>query len=104
LSVVYLASQKASSYLFYFLPSGRIKKGSMISDWDDLPVSTRLLIGYNGPFQVSKDRSAYRISGPRYKDPQTIYYLPSKEFLSGNKIKDFSRLQAGTLVFLPVAL
>jgi N-acetylmuramoyl-L-alanine amidase len=76
----------------------------MISDWDDLPVSTRLLIGYKGPFPVSKGRSAYRIAGPMYKDSQTIYYLPSRELLSGNKIKDFSRLQAGTLVFLPVAL
>jgi N-acetylmuramoyl-L-alanine amidase len=88
----------------YFLPSGRIKKGSMISDWDDLPVSTRLLIGYKGPFQVNKDRSAYRIAGSKYKDPQTIYYLPSRELLSGNKVKDFSSLQPGTLVFLPVAL
>jgi N-acetylmuramoyl-L-alanine amidase len=88
----------------YFLPSGRIKKGSTISDWDDLPVSTRLLIGYKGPFQVSKDRSAYRIAGARYKDPHTIYYLPSGELLSGNNIKDFSRLQTGTLVFLPVPL
>jgi len=88
----------------YFLPSGRIKNGAVISDWDDLPVSTRLLIGYKGPFPVSKDRSAYSIAGARYKDPQTIYYLPSRQLLRGNKIKDFSRLQAGTLVFLPVAL
>ena len=88
----------------YFLPSGRIENGSMISDWDDLPVSTHLLIGYKGPFPVSKDRSAYSIAGSRYKDPQTIYYLPSRELLSGNKIRDFSRLQAGTLVFLPAAL
>ena len=88
----------------YFLPSGRIKNGSMISDWDDLPVSTRLIIGYNGPFPVSKDRSAYRIAGARFKDPQTIYYLPSKELLGGSRIEDFSRLQAGTLVFVPAAL
>jgi N-acetylmuramoyl-L-alanine amidase len=76
----------------------------MISDWDDLPVSTRLLVGYKGPFPVSKDRSAYRIAGSMYKAPQTIYYLPSRELLGGNKIKDFSRLKAGTLVFLPVTL
>ncbi len=88
----------------YFLPSGRIEHGSMISDWDDLPVSTRLLIGYKGPFPVSKDRSAYSIACFRYKDPQTIYYLPSRELLSGNNIRDFSRLQSGTLVFLPAAL
>lgn len=88
----------------YFLPSGRIQKGSMISDWDDLPVKTRLIIGYKGPFPVRKDRSAYRIAGAGYKDLKTIYFLPPGQLLSGNRIKNFSRLQAGTLVFLPVAL
>ena len=88
----------------YFLPSGRIKNGSMISDWDDLPVKTRLIIGYKGPFPLRKDRSAFRIAGAGYKDQKTIYYLPSDQLLSGNNIKDFSRLKAGTLVFLPVLL
>ncbi|BBO68838.1 hypothetical protein DSCA_27680 [Desulfosarcina alkanivorans] len=88
----------------YFLPSGRIKNGSMISDWDDLPAKTRLIIGYQGPFPVRKDRSAYRIAGTGYKDRKTLYFLPPGQILSGNKIKDFSRLQAGTLVFLPAAL
>ena len=88
----------------YFLPSGRIKNGAAIDDWDDLPVKTRLIVGYKGPFQLRKDRSAYRIAGSGYKDPKTIYYLPSKQLLSGNQIKDFSQLQAGTLLFLPVAL
>jgi hypothetical protein len=88
----------------YFLPSGRIKNGSMISDWDDLPAKTRLIIGYKGPFPVRKDRSAYRIAGADYKASKTIYYLPSRQLLGGNEIKDFSRLQSGTLVFLPATL
>jgi hypothetical protein len=88
----------------YFLPSGRIKNGSMIDDWDDLPVRTRLIVGYKGPYELRRDRSAYRIAGKDYKDPKTIYYLPSKELLSGNAIRDFSQLQAGTLVFLPMRL
>jgi len=88
----------------YFLPSGHIKSGSTISDWDDLPVSTRLIIGYKGPFPVSKDRSAYRIAGKKYKDPQILYYLPSRQLMGGNEIKDFSNLQAGTLVFVPAAM
>jgi N-acetylmuramoyl-L-alanine amidase len=88
----------------YFLPSGRIKNGSMISDWDDLPVSTLLIIGYKGPFPVRKDRSAFRIAGAKYKDPQTIYYLPTTQILRGSQIKDFSCLQAGTLVFIPARL
>ncbi|MGD9308104.1 MAG: peptidoglycan recognition family protein [Desulfosarcina sp.] len=88
----------------YFLPSGRIKNGATINDWDDLPVKTRLIIGYKGPFRLRKDRSAYRIAGSEYKDPKTVYYLPSKQLLSGSQIRDFSQLQAGTLLFLPTAL
>jgi hypothetical protein len=90
--------------IIYFLPSGRIKPGSKINDWDDLPVSTRVIIGYKGPYRLKKNHSAFRIAGYKYKDRKTIYYLPSKKLLSGNKIKDFSQLQSGTLVFLPIAL
>ena len=85
----------------YFLPSGRIKPGTMIYDWDDLPVRTRLIIGYKGPYKLRIDQSAFHIAGTEYKDQKTIYYLPSKKLLRGDKIKDFSRLQNGTLVFLP---
>ena len=85
----------------YFLPSGRIKYGSMISDWDDLPAKTKLIIGYRGPYRIDKDRSAYRIAGQNYKNRKTIYYLPSKKLLAGNKIEEFDRLPAGTLIFLP---
>ena len=85
----------------YFLPSGRIKTGSVIDDWDDLPVQTRLIIGYKGPFELRKDQSAYRIAGKGYKDANTIYYLPSGQLVRGHHIKDFTQLQLGTLVFLP---
>ncbi|MFZ0131583.1 MAG: peptidoglycan recognition family protein [Desulfobacterales bacterium] len=88
----------------YFLPSGRIKPGSMINDWDDLPANTRLIIGYKGPYTVHEDQSAIRIAGVNFNDQKTIYYLPSKKILRGHKIGDFSQLQAGTLVFLPADL
>lgn len=88
----------------YLLPSGHIRKGSMIDDWDDLPAKTKLIIGYEGPYKLSKRQSAYNIAGNKYKDPKTIYYLPSNQLLSGNEVKDFKRLQAGTLVFLPAAM
>ncbi len=78
--------------------------GSMVTDWDDLPAKTRLIIGYKGPFPVRKDHSAYRIAGKKYKDPKTIYFLPPNRVMGGNRIQDFSQLQAGTLVFLPAAL
>ena len=89
------------STTIYFLPSGPIKNGSMISDWDDLPASTKLIIGYQGPYEIHKDRTAYRIAGSKYKNRETIYFLPSKQLLTGNKIEDFNRLPRGTLVFLP---
>jgi hypothetical protein len=88
----------------YFLPSGQIKPGSIINDWDDLPAKTRLIIGYKGPYKINKDRTAFRIAGLRYKDQKTIYYLPSKKLLSGNKIKDFNNLPVGTFIFLPATL
>jgi len=85
----------------YFMPSGRIKVGSMLSDWDDLPAKTRLIIGYRGPYALYKDRSAYQIAGRKYKDRKTIYYLPPRQLLAGDKIDDFNNLPKGTLVFLP---
>jgi hypothetical protein len=88
----------------YFLPSGRIKPGSMINDWDDLPAETRLIIGYKGPYTLNKDQSAFRIAGSNFNDQKTIYYLPSKKLLRGHKIEDFSQLKSGTLVFLPADL
>jgi N-acetylmuramoyl-L-alanine amidase len=85
----------------YFLPSGIIKLGSTISDWDDLPTSTKLIIGYRGPYRLHENRTAYRIAGLKYRDKKTIYYLPPNELLGGDEIKDFSQLPAGTLIFLP---
>ena len=85
----------------YFLPSGRIKLGSMISDWDDLPAETRFIVGYRGPYKLYKNRYAYRIAGHEYKDRKTIYYLPSKKLLAGDRIDDFKQLPTGTLIFLP---
>lgn len=88
----------------YFLPSGRIKTGSMINDWDDLPAATKLIVGYKGPYNLRNDQSAFQIAGFNFKNQKTIYYLPTKELLRGHKIEDFSKLQAGTLVFLPADL
>ena len=88
----------------YFLPSGRIMPGSKIRDWDDLPAKTRMIIGYKGPYGLSKDQTAFRIAGFKYRDPKTIYYLPSKKLVSGNNIKDFSRLPTGTFVFIPAKI
>ncbi len=87
----------------YFLPSGRIYPGSKISDWDDLPVRTRLLLGYKGPFQITKSQTAYKIAGNKYKAPETIYYLPPGTLATGDKMIDFTHLPKGVQVFLPIS-
>jgi hypothetical protein len=86
----------------YFLPSGRIKSGSKISDWDDLPAKTRVIVGYRGPYKLYKNKSALKIAGRKYKDRKTVYYLPSQKLLPGDEIKDFTQLPVGTMIFLPV--
>ena len=76
----------------------------MINDWDDLPAKTRLIIGYNGPYRINKNRTAFSIAGFKYKDQKTIYYLPSNKLLNGKEIRDFSQLPIGTYLFLPATL
>ena len=87
----------------YFLPSGRIKYGSMISNWGGLPARTKIIIGYRGPFKIQKGRSAYHIAGVKFRDRKTIYYLPTQKLLAGNNVKNFSKLPSGTLIFLPIS-
>ncbi len=82
----------------YFLPSGRIKYGSKISNWD-LPVRTKIIIGYRGPFRIQKDRSTYHIAGVKFRDRKTIYYLPSQKLLGGNNVKISANCQAAPQSF-----
>ena len=86
----------------YFLPSGKILAGSGIRDWDDLPAGTRLVVGYKGPFTITKEKSAYRIAGQRYKAPEVIYYLPGKGIVPGDRMGDFNDLPVGVTVYLPL--
>ena len=87
----------------YFLPRGQIRKGNTIADWDDLPENTKLIVGYRGPFKLTGAQYAAKIAGAKFKDRRTLYYFPGRRFIPGNKIKDFSRLPAGTMVFVPLS-
>ncbi len=88
----------------YFLPSGRVYPGSKISDWDDLPLETRVLVGYKGPFPITKTQTAYKIAGQAYKATETIYYVPPGILTTGDKMVDFSQLPRGTQIYLPLPL
>ncbi len=97
----YAGRRYNSKSTFYFFPNGLIKAGPAISDWDDLPKLTRLIIGYRGPYPISQNRTAYQIAGANFKDQTTVYFLPPNTLLPGNEIPDFTHLPPGTLVFLP---
>jgi hypothetical protein len=85
-----------------FLPSGSVLPGSRISDWDDLPVNTRLIVGYQGPFAITREKTAYSIAGHKYKEQATIYFLPPGQVKTGAEISDFACLPEGTQLYLPI--
>ncbi len=87
----------------YFLPSGQILPGSGIRDWDDLPAGTRLVVGYRGPFTITKENTAYRIAGHGFQDKSIVYCLPGKGPVPGDKMEDFSHLPVGVTIYLPLS-
>ena len=91
-----------ASSTIYFLPSGRILTGCAISDWDDLPSGTRLVVGYKGPFAVTTGRTAYKIAGAKFKAAGTIYRIPGRGPIPGDRISNFSDLPKGTGIYLPI--
>lgn len=89
---------------FYILPNERIIPGNRISDWDSLPDGTRMIIGYNGPFTIrnKKGETPWGIAGKGHNHPQTLYFIPGKGLLSGDKVNDFSDLPQGSKMFLKI--
>lgn len=86
----------------YFLPSGAVRPGSRIPDWDDLPLNTRLIVGYQGPVAITREKTAYGIAGHRYKDSTTVYFLPPGQVKTGAQITNFADLPQGTQLYLPI--
>jgi len=90
---------KAST--FYFFPQGRVASGRDVSDWDELPANTRMIVGYRGPYKVTANKPAGIIAGNNYNKKDTLYYFPNKKIVTGDTVRDFKRLPKGVLVFLP---
>jgi len=86
---------------FYFFPQGRIKNGREISDWDELPSQTRMIVGYCGPYKVTSRCPPIKIAGMGFQKKETLYVFPNSEIVPGDSVKDFRKLPKGVLVFLP---
>lgn len=93
------AYRKESTY--YLFPGGKIRTGKEISDWDDLPSKTRMLIGYRGPYKVTGGRPPVKIAGASYNSRSTVYLLPNRKLKTGDEISNFKKLPRGTIIFLP---
>ncbi len=86
----------------YIFPSGRVKHGGQINDWDGLPPRTRIAVGYHGPYRITRARPPVEIAGQRYRDAETLYLFPEGALRSGREIRDFRRLPRGVRMLVPV--
>ncbi len=86
----------------YFFPGGRVKNGGQISDWDELPPQTRMIVGYRGPFRITAKRPPVKIAGGKYRDRRTVYLFPDASLRTGDSIRNFRRLPRGVQVFVPL--
>ena len=87
---------------FYFFPNGSVKNGSQISDWDELPPRTKIIVGYRNNGKVSSAKPPAKIAGGRYKHHTTIYYFPDASLVTGNSVTSFKKIPTGVQVYLPV--
>lgn len=86
----------------YFFPNGKIIPGDKIRDWDSIPESTHLIIGYKGPITIEsrKGRTPWGIAGKACSQEETIYFIPGKRLTTGDKIKDFNNLPRSSKIFI----
>jgi hypothetical protein len=87
---------------FYFFPNGVVRNGNQISDWDGLPIRTKMIVGYRNNGKVSTTKPPASLAGGRYNHRNTIYYFPNKVLLTGNSIKNFKKFPSGVQVYLPI--
>jgi len=88
----------------YILPRNKIVPGNRIRDWDALPNGTKLIIGYRGPYTIQnrQGETAWGIAGKVYNHDETVYLIPGKSLLTGNRVTNFSDLPRGTKIFIKI--
>ena len=89
----------------YFLPDGQVRTGEELQAdpssqvmLDNLPLGTRILVGYVYGGHITQGRFPRQIAGGKWNYPSTFYRLPDGRILSGDEI-DQHRLPRDTLVF-----
>ena len=84
----------------YLFPDGRVRTGKEMTDSDfrQLPIGTRVLVGYVQGGSISKKRSAFDVCGVKWNHPSTFYRFSKDELRSGDQVNE-SSIPKGTQVF-----
>ncbi len=84
-----------SQDVVYRFPDGRELRGDRITDWKNIPVGTRVVLGDN-PAENEADnikmigrdgKNAREIAGDEYDTKTTIYFLPDGRIRRGDELK-----------------
>jgi hypothetical protein len=61
-----------------------------------------MIIGYREPVEIQaiKGKTPWGIAGKAFNFKDTIYYIPDRQLVTGDQIKDFNNLAKGAQVFL----
>ena len=86
---------------FYLYPNGTMHYGTEFLDWDDIPVGTKVLIDYQGPFKITDATTPFSLVKFKYNWRDIVYHVPGLTFRTGETIKDFNDLPNGTYMFVP---
>ncbi len=89
-----------SRWTKYFLPNKKILSGRQIRDWDQLPLGTKMIVGYRGPYYFRTYRELLRLTRGMPRSPRILYLFPSFKIKKGSQIKNPKRLPKGTCIFL----
>lgn len=84
----------------YLFPDGRVRTGKELTEGDfrNLPIGTRVLVGYVQGGRISKKRSAFDVCGVKWNHPSTFYRFSKSEFRPGDQVNENS-IPNGTHVF-----
>jgi hypothetical protein len=64
-----------------------------------------MIIGYRPAVLIRaiKGKTAWGIAGKNYNHKETIYFIPGKELLTGDKLKSFNDLPRGSKIFVKLS-
>ena len=84
----------------YIFPDGRVRTGKEMTDSDfrQLPMGTRVLVGYVQGGRISNKRSAFDVCGVKWNHPSTYYRYSKNELRPGDQVNE-NNIPKGTQVF-----